>query len=200
MSVKHAIPSAGFADPVHDAQRAFRGALDALSRPGSPVDIGQRILALPLEAAIAHLLLALTDVDTAVWWQVPAESTSHWLRFHTGAPIASQPEEAVFAVVTDAAAMPALDAFAAGTLVSPELSTTVLVEVPSLDEGPALQWHGPGIRETHCVRVAGLPEGFWSQWQANHAAFPQGVDVIFTCGCRAIGLPRTTRVARLEAI
>jgi alpha-D-ribose 1-methylphosphonate 5-triphosphate synthase subunit PhnH len=41
---------------------------------------------------------------------------------------------------------------------------------------------------------------FWPQWRANHASFPQGVDVFFTCADRAIGLPRTTRVARLEGI
>lgn len=194
------LPGAGFVDPVHDAQRAFRGALDALSRPGRPVEIGDRLAGLPLGAAMAHLLLALTDVDTAVWWQAPAEGAAHWVRFHTGAGVALQPLDAAFAVVIEPAAMPALDAFAAGTLASPEFSTTVLIEVPSLDDGPALQWHGPGIRETHCVRVAGLPPGFWTQWQANHAAFPQGVDVVFTCGRRAIGLPRTTRVARLEGI
>lgn len=200
MSVTQPIPPAAFADPVHDAQRAFRGALDALSRPGRSVEIGERVAGLPLGAALAHLLLALTDVDTAVWWQVPAEGTVHWLRFHTGAMVAAQPLDCAFAVVTDSGAMPALDAFAAGTLASPEFSTTVLIEVPSLDDGPTLHWRGPGIPGTQGVRVAGLPAGFWTQWHANHAAFPQGVDVIFTCGSRAIGLPRTTRVGRLEGI
>ena len=28
----------------------------------------------------------------------------------------------------------------------------------------------------------------------NHALFPRGIDMIFTCGTRALGLPRTTRV------
>ena len=200
MNVMQRIPPAAFADPVHDAQQAFRAALDALSRPGRPVEFGESSAGLPLGGAVAHLLLALTDVDTPVWWQAPAESAAHWLRFHTGAGVAVQPLDAAFAVVAEPAAMPALDAFATGTLASPEFSTTVLIEVPSLDDGPALQWHGPGIRDTHRVQVAGLPPGFWAQWQANHAAFPQGVDVIFTCGRRAIGLPRTTRVARLEGI
>lgn len=199
MSALHqAIPCGGFADPVHDAQRAFRGALDALSRPGWPVEIGQPIAGLPLGAAMAHLLLAMTDLDTPVWWQ---DGDSHpWLRFHTGATVAAQPQEASFAVVAQPAQMPALQAFAQGSLASPEFSTTLLMEVPSLDGGPALQWHGPGIRDVQRVQVAGLPADFWMQWQANHAGFPQGVDVIFTCGGRVIGLPRTTRVARLEGI
>jgi alpha-D-ribose 1-methylphosphonate 5-triphosphate synthase subunit PhnH len=48
------------------------------------------------------------------------------------------------------------------------------------------------------VRIAGLPNAFWVQWQTNHAAFPQGVDIIFTCADVALGLPRTTRVRRSE--
>lgn len=198
MTAAHAIPSVGFTDPVHDAQRAFRGALDALSRPGRPVEIGQPISGLPLGAAMAHLLLAMTDVDTPVWWQV--EGPAQWLRFHTGAGVAARPQDAAFAAVTQPMALPALHDFSLGTLASPEFSTTVLVEVPSLGDGPALQWHGPGIRDAQRVQIAGLAPDFWTQWQANHAGFPQGVDVIFTCRDRAIGLPRTTRVARLEGI
>ncbi|MFB2351748.1 phosphonate C-P lyase system protein PhnH, partial [Priestia megaterium] len=66
--------------------------------------------------------------------------------------------------------------------------------------GPALQWHGPGILGARTVQVDGLPPSFWTQWQDNHGSFPQGVDVIFTCGAQAIGLPRTTRVSRLQGI
>lgn len=198
MNAAQAIPSGGFSDPVHDAQRAFRGALDALSRPGTQIEIGLPIAGLPLGPAMAHMLLAMTDVDTPVWWQ--SEGAADWLRFHTGAGVTAKPSAASFAAVTRPANMPALQAFAQGTLASPQFSTTLLVEVPSLDGGPALQWHGPGIRDTQPVQIAGLSPDFWTQWQANHAGFPQGVDVIFTCGNRAIGLPRTTRVARLEGV
>ena len=190
----------GFADPVHDAQRAFRSALDALARPGRRVDLGQPVPGLALNPAMAHLLLTLTDDDTAVWWQHGGGASAQWLRFHTGAGIAARPQVAAFACITQAADMPALDTFALGTAAAPELSTTLLVEVASFDDGLALRWHGPGIRGSHTVRVAGLPTSFWSQWSANHAAFPQGVDVIFSCGAQVIGLPRTTRVSRLEGV
>ena len=191
--------SAGFADAVHDAQRAFRAALDALARPGLPVAVGQPIAGLPLGAAMAHLLLALADDDTGVWWQDDGAAASGWLRFHCGAATAGA-GQATLAVITEALSMPALVQFAQGTAASPECSATLLVEVPSLAHGPALQWRGPGIREAATVRIAGLPPGFWSQWQANHAGFPQGVDLIFTCGAQALGLPRTTRVSRLEGV
>ena len=191
--------SSGFVDPVHEAQAAFRGVLEALSRPGQPSVIGRPVPGLGLGPAMAHLLLALSDDDTPVWWQQP-ESAADWLRFHSGATRADSPEQATFAVIADAAAMPPLYAFSAGSVEFPEQAATLLIEVASMSDGPAVEWHGPGIREMQTVRLAGLPESFWTQWQANHAAFPQGVDIVFTCADTALGLPRTTRVRRLEVI
>ncbi|MDP2448133.1 MAG: phosphonate C-P lyase system protein PhnH [Polaromonas sp.] len=192
--------SAGFADPVHDAQTAFRRVLDALSRPGRRFVLGSVVPGLALGPAMAHLLLALTDDDTPVWWQRDEGAAPDWLRFHTGAGRAAAPQEAAFAVLVDAGAMPPLDSFAPGSAEAPERSATLLVEVPSLDDGPAVEWRGPGIQDMQTVRIAGLPDPFWMQWQANHAAFPQGVDIVFTCADLALGLPRTTRVRRLEGI
>ena len=192
--------SVGFADPVHDAQHAFRSVLDALSRPGRRVAIGQSISGLALGPAMAHLLLALTDDDTAVWWQQGDDGAAQWLRFHTGASLASSADTAGFAVVADASMLPPLNIFAAGSLEAPERSATLLVDVPSLDEGPAVEWRGPGIAEMQTVRIAGLPKNFWAQWQANQASFPQGVDIVFTSANAALGLPRTTRVRRLEGV
>jgi alpha-D-ribose 1-methylphosphonate 5-triphosphate synthase subunit PhnH len=190
----------GFADPVHDAQAAFRSVLEALSRPGRCFAIGSPIKDLALGPAMAHLLLALTDDDTPVWWQLDESALAGWLRFHTGAALAGTPCAASFAVITDIGDMPLLGTFAMGSAASPERSATLLVEVPSLREGPAVEWHGPGIQTVQVVRLAGLPDNFWSQWQTNHAAFPQGVDIVFTCADAALGLPRTTRVRRLEGL
>lgn len=192
--------SAGFTDPVHDAQAAFRCVLDALARPGQRFALGRPIRGLAQGPAMAHLLLALTDDDTAVWWQQSDRAAAGWLRFHTGAVLAASSAEAAFAVLDNAALMPPLDTFAAGSVDFPERSATLLLEVTSLDAGPAVEWRGPGIRDMRTVRIAGLPDKFWTQWQANHAAFPQGVDIIFTCAEAAMGLPRTTRVRRLEGV
>jgi alpha-D-ribose 1-methylphosphonate 5-triphosphate synthase subunit PhnH len=192
--------SSGFTDSVHDAQAAFRSALDALSRPGRCLDIGTPLKGLALGAAMAHLLLALADDDTPVWWQHDKDVLTAWLRFHTGAPLANAPAAAAFAVVTDVATVPLLNTFAIGSVASPERSATLLVEVPSLTDGPAVEWRGPGIKDMQVVRIAGLPDSFWTQWQSNHAAFPQGVDIIFTCADAVLGLPRTTRVRRLEGL
>lgn len=190
----------GLLDPVHDAQRSFRAALQALARPGLAQPLGEPVQGLALGPAMAHLLLALTDEDTPVWWQRPDAGLQQWLRLHTGAKAAGEAGAAAFAVVPDPASMPPLAEFAAGSLCEPESSTTLLVDVPSLSEGPALHAHGPGIQARQTLRIAGLPADFWAQWQANHAAFPQGVDVLFTCGNQVLGLPRTTRISRAERV
>jgi alpha-D-ribose 1-methylphosphonate 5-triphosphate synthase subunit PhnH len=191
---------AGFADAVHDAQGVFRRVLDALSRPGRIFTLGAHAGASRIGSAMSQVLLTLADDDTAVWWQQQDDAAAQWLRFHTGAPVAQHPVAAAFAVCLGVADVPALDLFATGSADAPEHSTTLLLEVPSLETGAALEWHGPGIKEVQVVRVAGLPDGFWTQWQANHAAFPQGVDIVFTCGNAVLGLPRTTRVRRLEGL
>ena len=192
--------AAGLVDGVHEAQQAFRQALDALARPGPVRMFGPALPGVALGGAMARLLLSLCDDETPVWWQRADAGLQHWLRFHTGATVAERPEAACFAVLHDMGQAPALADFALGEAASPEFSTTLLVELPGLEGGPALEWRGPGIQEMRRVGVQGLPADFWAQWQANHAAFPQGVDMVFTCGQLALGLPRTTRVRRLEGV
>jgi alpha-D-ribose 1-methylphosphonate 5-triphosphate synthase subunit PhnH len=192
--------AAGLLDDVHDSQQAFRAVLDALARPGQVRTIGPALPGVALGGAMARLLLSLSDDETPVWWQHADADLQHWLRFHTGAGVAEQPEVASFAVLADRGQMPALTDFASGTAASPEFSCTLLIELPGLAGGPALEWRGPGIQDMQRVSLPGLPADFWAQWQANHAAFPQGVDIVFTCGENALGLPRTTRVRRLQGV
>lgn len=188
----------GLPDGVHDSQQAFRAVLDALARPGQMRHIGPTLPGVALGGALARLLLSLSDDETPVWWQNVDSGLPQWLRFHTGASVALEPEAASFAVLADMARTPQLADFASGSAASPECSCTVFIELPALTSGPMLEWRGPGIADMQHVGLQGLPTEFWTQWQANHAAFPQGVDIVFTCGEDALGLPRTTRVRRLE--
>ena len=190
----------GLADGVHDSQQAFRAVLDALARPGQVRGIGPALPGVALGGALARLLLSLSDDETPVWWQSEDANLPHWLRFHTGAGVAQRPDVASFAVLADMGQMPKLADFAFGTAAAPEFSSTLLIELPGLTGGPALEWRGPGIEDVQHVGLQGLPFEFWTQWQANHATFPQGVDIVFTCGEDALGLPRTTRVRRLQGV
>ena len=184
----------GLADSVHDSQHTFRALLDAMARPGQARWLGPALPGVELGGAMARLLLSLADDDTAVWWQHDGAGLATWLRFHTGAPLADQPQVAAFAVVTDLSQMPCLADFAQGSPASPEQSTTVMMELTAFEGGVPQAWRGPGIEHVTVVSLAGLSDEFWRQCQANQAGFPQGVDMVLTCGEWVIGLPRSTQV------
>jgi alpha-D-ribose 1-methylphosphonate 5-triphosphate synthase subunit PhnH len=187
----------GLGDPQADAQAVFRTLLRALSHPAVPVVCPAVAPPVPgLAPAAAALLLALTDPETPVRWA--GANAARWLRFHCGAPAATRPDEAVFALIADPATLAhdggRLADHALGTDVSPERSTTLFVQVPALDGGAPLQASGPGLAAAVSFAPSGLPEGFWAQWADNRARFPSGVDLVLVCGDAIVGLPRTTRV------
>jgi alpha-D-ribose 1-methylphosphonate 5-triphosphate synthase subunit PhnH len=182
----------GFTDISHDSQRVFRAVLDAFSHPG-------RIVAVPAEvetsgtlsiAAIAFVL-TLVDRETPLWL-APEFDTSEvrdFVRFHTGAPIVTDTEAALFGLATPAR-QPMLDGFAIGSDPYPDRSATLVIQVPALRGGPALTLRGPGIDGSAAASIAGLSESFWSEWAANRALFPCGVDVVFAAGSELLALPR----------
>jgi len=68
---------AGFSDTTLDSQRAFRAALDALSRPGRIVTMPDLLpdgAPVPLMPATAALALALFDYETPVWLDEAADT------------------------------------------------------------------------------------------------------------------------------
>jgi alpha-D-ribose 1-methylphosphonate 5-triphosphate synthase subunit PhnH len=105
----------GFADPPRHAAHAFRGALQALSRPG-------RIERLPVPTPPApgfprrrRAVLTLCDATTPLHL-APSHDTEAlrgWITFHTAAPLVGA-ERAAFALGTWEALQPH-DRFAIGT-------------------------------------------------------------------------------------
>ena len=188
--------AAGFADAVHDSQSVFNDVMQAMARPGSiralKPGLSPPAVLTPCSAAV---LLALADYDTTVWLDAVAEAdadTLRWLRFHTGTKITRDTEQAQFAVLTAPADLPNLSHFAPGTPLYPDRSTTIIVQVPDLQDGSGWALSGPGIAETARLFVPFLPETFVDQWTANRARFPLGVDIIFCAPDRLACLPRTT--------
>jgi alpha-D-ribose 1-methylphosphonate 5-triphosphate synthase subunit PhnH len=186
----------GFTDPAHDSQRLFRNVLDAFAHPGRIVALAQAPAAVPpLSQAATAFLLTFVDRDAPLWVapSVDTPAIRDFVRFHTGAPVVPREADALFAVVTPAR-MPLLDGFAVGTDPYPDRSATLVVEVPSLRGGNACVFRGPGIDgQTHAA-IGGLPPSFWSEWAANHALFPCGVDLVFTAGSELLALPRSIAV------
>jgi len=187
----------GFADLVKDSQSVFRTVMDALSRPGlkQPIHVDAAPPA-PLSPEVAVIALTLADHDSPVWLDetlAASEAVVAWLKFHTGAPIVSDPREADFALVTGWATLPKLDAFGIGTDEYPDRSTTVVLAVEGFD-GADRTITGPGIKETETLTIAGITGDFIAQWALNRELFPCGVDVVFAGAGQVVGLPRTTRI------
>jgi alpha-D-ribose 1-methylphosphonate 5-triphosphate synthase subunit PhnH len=180
----------GFADPVLDAQAAFRAVLQAMSRPGQV----HRLPPLPepppgLSPAAAAMLLTLIDAETKLCLSAGPEAEA-WVRFHCAAPLA-EAGSAQF-VLDPAAGLLALDP---GTEEEPETGATLILDVAGLEEGTGWRLTGPGIRDEHRLAVAGAPPGFLADWARNRRHAPRGVDVILCAGDRIAALPRSVAIA-----
>lgn len=192
---------AGFNDTTLDSQRAFRAALDALSRPGRIVTMPDLLpggAPAPLMPATAALALALFDYETPVWLDEAADTPAvrDWLRFHCGCPLVSGKAQARFAIL--AGTLASLDGFDTGTDAYPDRSATLIWQMDSLSEGPPHRLSGPGIAQEETLKINSLHTGFELEWQKNAGLFPRGLDLFLVANNLLAGLPRTTRIARME--
>lgn len=186
----------GFADPIADAQAAFRAVLDAMGSPGRLVQAGTGLRPpTPVCPAAGAVMLALLDMDTPLWLDAAFGAARDWIAFHCGAP-ATEAGSARFAA--GLGALP-LHGFDAGTDEAPETSATLILQVDQLGRGTPFRLRGPGIRDAAWLEVGGLPGGFVEEWGANHARFPRGVDVLLCAGTTLAALPRSVKVWRAGA-
>ncbi len=193
----------GFAEPVFGAQAAFRAVMGAMAEPGRI-----RVLPgegpnppLPLSPTVAAIICTLCDADTPLWLDPFLEkndAVSRWIAFWTGAPATQNPVEAHFAVVSDPQAMPALESFALGSQEFPDRSTTIILQVADFLSGPGLSLSGPGIRERALVAPSPMPRNFATQWAANNAHYPRGIDMILAGPGAVAALPRTAKITNVE--
>jgi alpha-D-ribose 1-methylphosphonate 5-triphosphate synthase subunit PhnH len=190
---------AGFADKVISAQSTFRSVMDAMARPGSVQRIASGTGApVTMMHGTAALALTLFDHDTPIWLDPVMSATpdaAKWLKFHTSAPIVSDTSVSVFALIADPSALPALEGFAFGTPEYPDRSTTLILQVDSLTDGPALELRGPGIDGSATLRAAIKPSDLFERLSINAALFPRGIDLVLVAGDAIAAIPRTTRLA-----
>ncbi|MGY2376205.1 phosphonate C-P lyase system protein PhnH [Pseudomonas sp. SDO524_S393] len=187
-----------FVDPVLDAQRGFRAALNALAEPG----LIQYLPSAPrldgLAPATYALCLALLDVDTPLWlapgFDTPLIRAN--LAFHCGCPFTENREDAVFALLGEHDLLD-LGGFDHGNDRYPDQSCTLLVQLTDLESGRGLLWRGPGIKAQRQVHLP-VPQAFWLERQRREA-FPRGLDLLFAAGHHLIGLPRSSRIAEERA-
>ncbi len=189
---------AGFADKVLSAQSTFRSVMDAMGRPGS---VQRVVAAAGAPAAMmrgsAAIALTLFDHDTPVWLDPLMSETSDvtkWLQFHTGAPMVADSQICSFALIGDARVLPALDRFAFGTNEYPDRSTTLILQVESLTQGPGLELRGPGIDGTAVLQSTIQPPDLFERLSINQTLFPRGIDVVLVHGDSIVAIPRTTQL------
>ena len=190
---------AGFADKVLSAQSTFRSVMDAMARPGGV----QRITAAagapaPMMRGTAAIALTLFDHDTPLWLDPRISGTPHvtkWLKFHTGAPVIADSSICSFALIGDACALPGLDRFAFGSNEYPDRSTTLILQVESLTQGPTLELRGPGIDGSAVLQATIQPTDLFERLAINQALFPRGIDVVLVHDDTIVAIPRTTQLA-----
>src|ERR1700704_3580636 len=190
---------AGFADKVLSAQSTFRSVMDAMARPGSV----QRIAAVAgtpctMMRGTAAIALTLFDHDTPIWLDEGMSATSdaaNWLKFHTSAPVIADSSVSSFALIGHPQKLAALDRFAFGSNEYPDRSTTLILQVESLTEGPTFELRGPGIDGTAILRASIRPHDLFERLTINVALFPRGIDVVMVHDDAVIAIPRTTRLA-----
>ncbi|RXH22530.1 protein phnH [Bradyrhizobium nanningense] len=188
----------GFADKVLSAQSTFRSVMDAMARPGSV----QRIVPgagapEPMMRGTAAIALTLFDHDTPLWLDARMAAISDivkWLKFHTGAPVVQDCSIASFALISDGALLPALERFALGISEYPDRSTTVILQVESLESGRPFELRGPGIDGTATLQASIKPFDLFERLHVNEALFPRGIDAVLVADDAVVAIPRTTRV------
>lgn len=188
----------GFVDKVLSAQSTFRSVMDAMARPGSV----QRIV--PMAGApgammrgTAAIALTLFDHDTPLWLDARlAESpdVAKWLKFHTGAPVVQDTSIASFALIDDGAALPAFERFALGTSEYPDRSTTLIIQVESLNAGRSFELRGPGIDGVATLNASIRPFDLFERLRVNETLFPRGIDLVLVADDAVVAIPRTTLV------
>ena len=186
--------------PGFAAQATFRAIMDATARPGTlqPI-VGVAADVSPLSAEAAAIALALFDHDTPVWLDpglAAVSGVASWLRFHTGAPIVAKPKLAAFALISDPMQLPPIDAFDLGTPEYPDRSTTIILQVDNLEDGPALMLAGPGVRDRKRFCVSPMPPALPGFVADNRTLFPRGVDLLFVTKQTVAALPRSIRAER----
>ena len=133
----------------------------------------------------AAIALTLCDHDTPIWLDATmAETTdvARWLKFHTSAPVIEDSSVASFALIGDAENLPVLDRFAFGSSEYPDRSTTLILQLDSLTQGPAFELRGPGIDGSALLQAMIRPRDLFERLAVNEALFPRGIDVVLVHG------------------
>ena len=186
------------ADSVAENQATFRAVMEAMARPGEIKTLRGFDAPAPLMAGTAAIMRSLADYETSVWLDatLAAEpAVAAWIRFQTGAPIVTDPQQAAFALIGNANELPDFATFSNGSADYPDRSMTLIVQIARFS-GSAFCLAGPGVQAERPLAAEPLPDDFVERCAGNRAMFPRGIDLLLVADGRVAGLPRTACVAR----
>ena len=179
-----------FAPALHDARHCFHRLLKAMREPGVIVSLPQLKHGWPpLNPATTSVLLTLVANETPLWISGAMDNdlVRQNLRLHTDAPLVEQPQQSRLAIADHTLSAEQLCALPKGR------HAALILQLPALSGGRMLRLTGPDIQEERMVAPL-LPECITDEFSDRPHSFPAGMDVILTCGERALAIPTTTLV------
>lgn len=172
-------------------QRVFRELVEALARPGDVRDLSPWLDGASAQRAA---LATLMDGETTLADPHARIAAADWPLLQARRGMAGDARY----VAADGRRAPGFKP-ALGTLESPDSGATLLIEVAALGSGAlALELAGPGIAVRRELRLDGLHPDWLLHRDDWTAAFPLGIDILFTDATRIVALPRTTRATPKE--
>ncbi|MCH9056047.1 phosphonate C-P lyase system protein PhnH [Synechococcus sp. PCC 6716] len=171
-------------------QSIFRHLLECNSQPGVIANLGPW---LEQESALLAVLATLLDSSVTIHDLNTLVTPGDRRRLNVpDAPLA----EARFIVADGTQAPPADFQPHLGTLDSPELGATVILQGQRLGQGRLhLDCCGPGILGQRTLYLDGFDAGWFThraQWVQH---FPLGAELILVDATQVVFLPRTTRIS-----
>jgi len=171
-------------DPLTQ-QRVFRYLLKAFSYPGLILPLSE-ISDLP---ALTMVLAALIDREVTLSDPHKLLSFDDWQRL--GA-IEEKPEKANF-IIAKGNFSPDFTPLI-GTLESPELGATVILQLDKLAEGEPYLLSGPGVEGKRKILLKGLNKEWLEMRDTCNRVFPLGIDIILIDNNKIVAIPRATLV------
>lgn len=206
----------GFDDPAHQAQRAFRALMLAMSEPGTLVSLKTHDAKIPSQhAGIFTTALTLLDQNTNVWLsdEMASDELVSNLKFHCGCIITNEPADAQFAFLT-LKEWQNTEEFNQGSEDYPHLSTTLIIQVAHLqtlseradlstaaavfEPLSCFSLSGPGIENRKHIALSQMSKKQVSLLTHQHAHSPLGTDILLISGETLIALPRSTRISAIQ--
>lgn len=185
-------------DTILATQQMYRMLLDLSSHPGKIATFRDETIN---DTSYSEALIATTNTlfDNEIAFYMENEQESKVISAITGAHRTNIIAESDFVITTEASLSTAqLLQLNKGTLLSPEKSSTLMLEIESIGSGYLYRLTGPGIKHHSDLQLSISPEIIEQRTQMCEE-FPMGIDLIMCDKDNHIVLiPRTTNMEVLK--